>query len=169
MKTLILAALVALTPFTQSNTAQAMVEEPIWNCALSFDARGYDIKAIFVGRTKIQGHGVLRCTDIAGNEEDYDVFVKIRSPLLSPRLSLMPRVRINAVSTGIGLATQPSDLFDIYHVVDARAAVGGGVGAAIALQGNRNSVTINLSAEFSRGIGLAVGMSQLEIIPVALR
>jgi hypothetical protein len=168
MKSLLLSALLALTPFIPE-PAHALVEEPLWQCGIAFDARGYDVKALFIGKTKIEGEGTLRCVDILGNVESWKIGVRIYSPALKPRLSLMPWVRVNGAASGIGLATNPADLFDIYHVVDVRAAAIVGGGASASVQGSRNGFTFNLALDFTRGLGVAAGASSLEIYPLYLK
>ena len=150
---MMMAALVGVN----SASAQARLQEPLWTCGLELEVSGMDVQ-ILVGYSRLEGAGKISCVDIAGNTEVLPVKVSMGTPVLFPRLAFAPSITIHGVATGIGLASGgPSALLGNYLVVDARLAVGAGLGGSLALLGQQNAVTINLGIQGVDGFGVAVG------------
>jgi len=166
MKAFVFATLAVLGLSFASPVAQANwneVKSPFWTCDLHFNARGTDVQFV-IGYNKIKGYGELNCIDSYGLRETIPLYIEIGTRLVAPRLSFRPKVNIYGWASGIGLATDPQDLIDDYRTVEVTGAVGVGAGVALALQGNRNSATINLGLQgLTRSFGLAVGYTKVSL------
>lgn len=162
-----LAALaVVATAFVATPKAEARIESPVYTCALKFQARGTDVQ-ILVGYSKVSGHGTISCVDSIGNEQHMPVNVTFWSPAVFPRISIQPNVRVSGIASGIGVNFGgPSALLGRYLTVEAKAGVGpAGAGAAIALHGQNNAATINLSLMNVKGFGITAGATLVDITP----
>jgi hypothetical protein len=161
-----LAATVAMFLLGAGSPAQAQVKQPLYTCGLEFTASGADFQ-ILIGYSKLTGRGVIRCVDIEGNTERLPVSVAIETPVLFPRISISPYVEVKGRATGIGIEFGgPESLLGHYLAVEARASVGVGAGAVLALHGN-NGVTFNLGVQSVKGLGITAGatMVKLEKLP----
>lgn len=153
---MMMAALVGVSS-ASAQEVQPRLQEPLWTCGMEMEVSGMDIQ-ILVGYSKLEGTGKISCVDIAGNTEVLPVKVTMGTPVLFPRLAFAPAISIKGLATGIGLASGgPSALLGNYLVVDAKIAVGAGLGGSLALLGQSNAVTINMGIQGVEGFGIAVG------------
>ena len=140
----------------------ADVQSPLYNCALTFEAAGGGFQ-LLIGYFKLKGQGTLRCADVTGNTQDFPVRVRLGGSPLAARLAVVPYMRIQGVSTGIGLAGAPQTLFGHYAVANASAALIVGGTANLALHGTRSALTLNVGVGVTEGLGAEIGLSDFEI------
>jgi hypothetical protein len=145
-----------------SSMANADVKAPLWDCALSFSAQGGGLQ-IGIGSFELSGPGQIACVDIAGNTQSIPVQVRVGGAPVSLKIAF-GEMTLFGLAKGIGVAGQPSDLIGTYFVAGAQGAVAAGVGAELALHGSQNALTLNLGAQLVSGLGLNVGLDQVEII-----
>lgn len=150
---------------TAARAASPEVSQPVWNCALTFDAQGGGFQ-FFVGDFRLRGPGLIRCMDIAGNSEVIPVTVQLGGKPLAAQIAVAPSMELKGVATGIGLNSSPESLLGHYLVASFDGAFGilGG-GAVVGVHGARNALDFDLSLQYAKGLGVQAGFSTLEISP----
>jgi hypothetical protein len=157
MKNLLMAILVV----GFAGVVKADVQQPLWDCALSFDVKGGGLQ-VFVGKYQLQGKGQLSCVDVAGNTQIIPLKVTIGSEVAAQ--VAFGRARMMGVATGIGVSTNPEALLGTYVTAGASAALGVGAGASLSLHGSQNAaLTINANVSLLEGVGMAVGVSKVKL------
>jgi hypothetical protein len=141
--------------------ANARVEQPLWTCALNFEANGGGLQ-LLLGSFKLTGPGQIRCIDIAGNQQDLDVKVTMGSNVLAPNFAI-GSFDMMGMASGIGVARGPEALLGTYYTAGANGSAVIGVGANLALKGGREAVTINVAVNVLKGFGLQAGLNRLTI------
>ena len=150
--------------FTTPNSARA-AEAPApagsSDCALEFRAEGREIQ-ILLGYSRLRGTGRIVCVQKngpeAGKATEAKMKVTMGTPVLFPRIAFSPSLVIHGRAKNIRiLKGGPSVLFGDYLTLDFRAAVGGGIGAILTLEGEDNGVSIGLDLENVEGFGIAAG------------
>lgn len=155
----LLLSVMALT--LSASFAQAQIEEPIWNCSVTFDIKGGGLK-LLIGHYKLDGYGYLSCVDVMGNTEEYPVYVTMGGTPVSLGLGI-GHLRLVGVATGIGIAGQPTDVLGSYLVAGARGALVIGGGADLALHATNSALTLNASVQAVSGLGANIGLDYLTI------
>lgn len=150
---------VASTAKAENNTNE--LKQPFYECALTFKAQGGGVQLI-VGSYKLTGRGTIHCVDIAGNEQNVDVKVTLGGPHIAPNLAI-GKFRVAGIASGIGVAAGPEALLGTYYTVGGRAAVIVGAGAAAAVHGGREALTMNLAMSLERGLGIQAGFNKMTI------
>lgn len=141
------------------------VQEPIWSCALTFEAKGGGA-IVVVGYYEMNGAGRISCVDVAGNEQYIPVHVKLGGLPIQPNVGI-GYFHIAGVATGIGVATDPTALLGNYVTASAQAGLIVGAGGNIAIRGGRDAMTLNVGIDVLHGFGAQLGVSRLIISPVA--
>ena len=149
------------SPLTPTHAfAQTSATSPVSGlstCQLNFEVKGTDIQ-ILVGYSRLKGQGVITCRDDAGQTTSTKMKVTIGTPVLFPRISFAPSLTVRGASDEIRiLKGGPAVIFGKYLTLDIRIAVGGGRGTSLALEGEENGLSINLSLQDVEGFGLAAG------------
>lgn len=162
MKKFFVMAVLSMVAMMSAASAEAKVEAPLWNCAMTFDVKGGGVQ-FFVGYFKLAGKGQLTCVDVAGNVEKHDLKVTMGGKPLALNVAVAPKLHIRGVATGIGLATSPMDLEGKYLAANANAAVLGGAGATLSLRGTKNMVSMNVSLALVTGLGFNAGINKIKI------
>ena len=142
-------------------TAKADVQQPIWNCALTFQADGGGLQFL-VGAFKLSGPCQIRCLDIAGNHQDLDVKVTMASGPIAPNIAI-GEFEMLGLASGIGVAKGPEALLGKYLTASADVAVVVGVGANVAFHGGAEALTLNVGMNLVKGFGLQAGFNQVKI------
>lgn len=157
---LAIAAITSLSAFS----AHAMddVKKPVWDCALTFTAKGGGVQ-IIVGKFQLSGPGNVRCVDVAGNTEVLPVRIIMGGSLIAANVAL-GYFQLAGVASGIGVASGPQALLGDYVTVGAQAGLIVGAGANFSIHGGSEAVTLNLGVNVSRGIGAQVGISGVRIV-----
>lgn len=126
-------------------------------CAFSFEVKGTDIQ-VLIGRSKLNGSGVVRCEDTYGNSESLNVKVTVGTPVLFPRIAFAPSVVVRGESTGITvLSGGPRGLLGQYLTVDIRGSLSSGAGATLSILSDDSGLALNLVLVGVEGFGIAVG------------
>lgn len=148
-----------------AHAASPEIRKPVWDCALTFDARGGGFQ-FFVGDFKLSGPGLIRCMDVAGNSEVIPVTVQLGGRPLAARIAVAPDLELKGVATGIGLNDRPESILGQYLVASADGAFGiFGGGAVVGVHGAQNALDFDLSLQYARGLGIQAGFSSLQILP----
>ncbi len=144
-----------------SSFAKADVQEPLWNCAMTFEAEGGGIQ-LLVGHFELEGPGRIVCTDIAGNTEEIPVNVRLGGTPLALKFAV-GKMKVAGLATGIGIAGSPEALLGGYVVGGVQGAVGVGAGAQLALHAAERAITLNAAVQAVGGLGLNVGFDYFEV------
>ena len=158
---LLFAALAFVFVAGGTQAAQAEVQAPLWNCALTFDIQGGGLK-VLVGHYKLEGYGQVSCTDIVGNTEQIPVYVRMGGKPLSLGVGI-GSLRLIGLASGIGISGSPSDLLGGYLVAGARGSLILGGGLDLALRASSGAVTFNTSIQAVSGIGANIVLDYLTI------
>lgn len=145
-----------------SSFAKAEVQEPLWNCAMTFEAKGGGFH-LLVGKFELTGPGRIVCSDIAGNTEEIPVIVKLGGSPLALKFAV-GKMKVAGLATGIGIAGSPENLLGGYVVVGVQGALGAGAGAQLALHAAERAITLNAAVQAVAGLGVNVGVDYFEII-----
>lgn len=163
MKTLVAIMGIVAALFV-TNAAKADVQEPVWSCAMTFEAKGGGA-IVLVGYYEMNGTGRISCVDVAGNEEIIPIRVQLGGLPIQPNVGV-GYFHIAGVASGIGVATDPRALLGHYVTLSAQAGVIVGAGGNIAVRGGRDALTLNLGVEVLHGFGAQLGVNQLIISPM---
>lgn len=161
MKNTILTLIAALAFTGITANASNKIEKPIWDCSLTFHAKGGGIQLI-LGSFNLSGPGKIRCIDIAGNQQDMDVKVSLGARPVALNIAI-GKMQLAGIATGIGVASGPEALLGTYYTASANAAVLLGVGANMSLHGGAEAVTLNLGVNLVQGAGFQMGLNRLTI------
>jgi hypothetical protein len=158
MKNLIV-ALVAFAAFTGSAMA---VEAPLWTCNLSYKAKAKGFQVLF-GSFSIKGEGKLSCISVFGETDVLPVTIKMKAKPLALRVAF-GSFEMLGTSLNIGVfSNDPRDLLGEYRVALAQGSLGLGAGVFTAVQLGFPNIDFAVSAQVTRGLGVAVGLTKLEI------
>jgi hypothetical protein len=155
---LTLVALGTLAAFS----AHAEVNKPVWDCALTFTAKGGGVQVI-VGKFQLSGPGNIRCVDVAGNTQVLPVRVIMGGSWLAPSVGA-GYLHLAGVASGIGVAHGPQALLGRYVVAGAQVGIIVGAGANFSVHGGNEAVTLNLGVNVTRGLGAQVGITGVRIL-----
>lgn len=148
-----------------AQVARADIREPIWTCALEFNAQGGGVQ-VFVGDFSLEGPGTIQCVDTGGHRESIEVNVKMGGRHFSPTIAVAPYLRVKGVASGIGLNASPQTLLGDYVVASVNGAIGEvGAGAVLGLHGARNALDFDVALQWTQGLGFQAGIETLEISP----
>lgn len=161
MKNLILAIFAMSATFVAQAQAQNEIKAPLWQCALTFQARGGGVQAI-LGVYKMKGTGHIRCIDIAGNTQVIPVKVTLATKPISLNVAVGAFAFAGA-STGIGVATRPEALLGNYYSLNSTSAFILGYGTNLALHGGAEALNINLGLHVVSGLGFQYGINKVQI------
>jgi hypothetical protein len=157
----LLAVAATLGVVSAANANNKQVRGPLYECALSFDAKGGGVQ-IFVGHFELNGPGTISCVDINGRTSVQKVNVKLGGEPLALRIAA-GHLCLRGIATGIGLFSGgPASLLGTYIAAQADAAIGIGAGASVSIHAN-NGITFNLNLALAGGVGLNAGISSVEI------
>lgn len=143
-------------------SAHADVQKPVWDCALTFTAKGGGVQVI-LGKFQLSGPGNVRCVDVAGNTEVMPVRVIMGGSLVAANVAL-GYFHLAGVASGIGVASGPQALLGNYVVVGAQAGFIVGAGANFSIHGGSEAVTLNLGVNVLSGLGAQVGITGVRIV-----
>ncbi len=165
MKATILTILAAASLITSQAFAGNRVEKPVWQCALSFQAKGGGLQVI-VGKFELSGPGKVSCVDVAGNTQKMDVKVTLGGSPVALNVGF-GKFEIAGVATGIGVSTTPEALMGKYYVANAQAALLAGAGASFSVhaadRGEDEALTLNVGVSMAKGTGLQLGVTKMKI------
>ncbi len=151
-----LAPLVFVLVFFNAPFAESQVSGQS-TCSFAFEVKGTDIQ-VLIGRSKLNGTGVIRCEDTYGNKESLNVKVTVGTPVLFPRIAFAPSVVVRGESTGITiLSGGPKGLLGEYLTVDIRGSLTTGGGATLSIFNDDSGLALNLMLVGVEGFGIAVG------------
>lgn len=145
-----------------SFSAHADVQKPIWDCALTFTAKGGGAQLI-IGKFQLSGPGNIRCVDVAGNTEVLPVRVLMGGALVAANVAV-GYFHLAGVASGIGVASGPQALLGNYVIVGAQAGLIVGAGANFSIHGGSEAVTLNLGVNVLSGLGAQVGITGVRIV-----
>lgn len=141
-------------------SAEAQASGPINGpsvCSFAFEVKGTDIQ-VLIGRSKLNGSGIIRCEDAYGNSEALNVKVTVGTPVLFPRIAFAPSVVVRGESTGINVQSGgPRGLLGQYLTVDIRGSLTSGAGATLSIFNDDSGLALNLVVVGVEGFGIAVG------------
>lgn len=144
-----------------AGVAHADVKAPVFECALTFKAKGAGIQVI-VGSFELTGRGRINCVDAAGNTESLPVNVRLGTRKVAPVIGVGV-LKVAGAATGVGFANGPEDLLGTYVAAGARGAFVLGAGAQIALHGTDNAATLSGTLQAVGGLGFQVGVDFVEV------
>lgn len=142
-------------------SAHADVQQPVWQCALTFTASGGGVQ-IIVGEFRMSGPGKISCVDVAGNTQVMPVTVIMGGSVVAANAGI-GYFKLAGAASGIGVASGPQDLLGGYVNAGAEVGVIVGGGANLSLHGGHSAVTLNLGLNVLAGLGLQVGITGVEI------
>jgi hypothetical protein len=145
-----------------SFSANADVQKPVWDCALTFTAKGGGAQLI-IGKFEMTGPGNIRCVDVAGNTEVLPVRVLMGGALVAANVAV-GYFHLAGVASGIGVASGPQALLGNYVIVGAQAGLIVGAGANFSIHGGAEAVTLNLGVNVLSGLGAQVGVTGVRIV-----
>lgn len=132
-------------------------------CSFAFEVKGTDIQ-VLIGRSKLNGYGVIHCEDSYGNIETLNVKVTVGTPVLFPRIAFAPMVVVRGESSGITVASGgPKGLLGQYLTVDIRGSLTSGAGATLSIFNDDSGLALNLVLVGVEGFGIAVGGTLVNI------
>jgi hypothetical protein len=159
--TLIISFLFSLLTFSGGLANAQVVGKS--TCSVSFEVKGTDIQ-VLIGRSKLNGYGVIRCEDSYGNIETLNVKVTVGTPVLFPRVAFAPTVVVRGESTGITVPRGgPQGLLGQYLTVDIRGSLTSGAGAKLSIFNDDSGLALNLVLVGVEGFGIAVGGTLVNI------
>jgi hypothetical protein len=158
----ILKLAVAAVAFS-AGVAHADVQAPVYECALTFKAKGAGIQVI-IGSFELKGHGRINCVDAAGNTESLPVNVRLGTRNVAPTIGA-GILKVAGVASGVGFTTGPEGLLGTYVALGGRGAFVIGAGAQIALHGTDNAATLNGTLQAVGGLGFQLGVDFVEVTP----
>lgn len=151
----------ALALLLGTNFAQAQ-EGKLWACGMEFKGVAQGIQ-ILVGDFKLKSTGKLTCDDGNGTTEVIPVRVTMGAAPFAPRIAF-GAFEVYGASAQIQLANRnPRDLMGEYAVLQAQAAVVGGVGLVTGIHASDNDIAVQLSLQFLKGLGVNFGFTTLKI------
>lgn len=163
MKTTITKTIAALAIIASGLTASANTESvPAWACSLNFKGVSQGIQ-ILIGYSEFKGTGTLRCTSATGEKVSYPLNVKMGASPLAPRISI-GYMELYGESLQFALSSgTPEALLGDYLIAQGRAAIIGGVGAITAVRAADENLSLTLSLQLIRGIGLDLGFNSMTL------
>lgn len=161
MKTTITKAIVALAILTSGAMAQA-ADIPAWICNLNFQGKSKSVQ-VFVGKSEFNGAGTIRCLAASGETAEYPITVTMETKPLAPFVGL-GKMKLYGEALQIALSTgTPEALLGNYYVAEARAAVGVGAGAIVAVRAGNENLSLTVALQLIKGFGAEVGFRKMKI------
>ncbi len=163
MKTIITKTIVALAIIAAGMSASAQNEVvPGWVCSLNFKGVSQGLQ-ILIGFSEFKGTGTLRCTSTLGEKISYPLNVKMGAAPLAPTISI-GYMELYGESLQFALSTgAPHALLGDYLIAQGRAAIIGGIGAITAVRAADENLSLTLSLQLIRGIGLDLGFTSMNL------
>ncbi|MDD4976254.1 MAG: hypothetical protein PHY93_17990 [Bacteriovorax sp.] len=174
MKSLFLSLIttLALTMSTASHASQTSevseVSEdfthsvPAWACNLNFKAHAVGFQVI-LGAFSVKGIGKLHCVSPFQEVREIPVSVNMSSKYFAPRVS-MGRFDMYGSAIQINLfSNDPEDLLGLYVVAQGQGAVIAGAGALTAVRASFPHLSMNVSVQVLKGLGVNAGISKMVI------
>lgn len=153
----VLALLVGSSAFAQTGPAS-----PFWLCRLTFQGEAKGLQ-VLVGKFSLRSRGHLACTNIFGESEIMPVTVSFRTTPLAPVVAA-GKYKVYGISKDVSLfAEEPSDLLGTWLVANGQAAVIGGLGAFAAVHARLPELSLQVSLQFLKGLGLNLGLTTMKI------
>lgn len=150
MKSLFLALALVLGVSSQAKADR-------WLCNMTYKA---DVvaKQLIVGRYTIDGKGRLYCESSTGEKRVLPLKIAGKGSPVAARIAFA-KYTVYGASANLNLTVdQPEDLLGKYRMLQVQAAVGGGVGAFVAVHG-KTGATLQLSGNAVEGAGINLGYS----------
>lgn len=153
-------ALITLAIMAASSIASADV--PAWVCAMNFNGVSKGIQVI-VGHFEFKGKGTLSCTSASGQKAVYPVKISMDASPLAPEVGVgYMELYGEALSISLSHGT-PTALIGNYSVEKASASLIGGAGVIRAVRLNNSGLTIALSLQLTKGLGVNLGFSKMKL------
>lgn len=143
-----------ITFFTPPAGAQVVGKS---TCSFAFDVKGTDIQ-VLIGRSKLNGSGLIRCEDSYGNTEVLNVKVTVGTPVFFPRIAFAPSIVVHGEAKGISVPSGgPQSLRGQYLTVDIIGSLTTGAGATLSILNDDSGLALSLVIVGVEGFGIAVG------------
>lgn len=145
----------------ETNFSKGITVVPAWVCELSFkgQAKGFQV---IIGRFKAKGTGTLRCVS-PFEVREIPVKIDLSTKYIAPRVAIGNfKFYGQALSIAL-LANEPEDLLGRYLVAQGQGAIIGGIGAMTAVHASLPEVALNVSLQFTTGLGINVGLTDMKI------
>lgn len=161
MKTIITKTIIALA-LSLSASVAAAEGVPAWICNLNFNGVSTGVQVI-VGFSEFKGAGNVSCLSASGAKVEYPVVVKMKASPVAPRISL-GRMHLYGEALQVAISNgTPEALLGNYVVAQGRAAIIGGVGVITAVRAADENLSLSISLQLTKGLGIDLGFSKLKI------
>jgi hypothetical protein len=135
------------------------------DCVLNYDIKGGGLQ-LGVGYFKLKGPGTVTCKDSDGNVQSAPVNVKLGGHPVSATVAA-GYLHVYGAAYSVGLNCSFNEIYGSYAVLREDAAVGLGAGSSFSVLNPHTGVRFGVSVEGSYGLAFDVGLTVLEISPVA--
>lgn len=154
-------AILAIAMFLGVSQAHA-IQAPAWACSMGFKGEAQGVKVI-VGTYNFEGKGDLFCVSPTGQTANYPVTVTMEARKFSPQIAL-GHMKLTGQAVEFSLFNlNPEDVLGTYYVAQGQAAVAGGVGVITAAKVGLPQLSLQVSLQFARGLGINLGLNKMVI------
>lgn len=150
--------LVSLT--SQSHATNSIL--PAWICNLNFSGQAKGVQVI-VGKMDAHAKGTLICVSPFAEVQKIPIQITFGKLSVSPRIAI-GNFKFYGESLNINiLSIDPKTILGTYALVQGQFAIGVGAGAMTAVHTTVPSLTLKVSLQLTKGLGLNAGLTEMTI------